>query len=495
MKRILLCLLFWVTAITAYTQNYNCFVPGTKQFFTNSYGYLRGIRIDSVKTSGADTIYYPFKTSRSLYPISGQPNGSWVGSMVTKQPDGIFLFGNMTDDTVIINATANVGDQWMFYNDTGAHYYIATVASADTMSILGSLDSVKTITIASYVSGTIDTTDSINTYYIVLSKNNGFVSVFDLYTFPYKLTTYGIDYLTTDISVGGIFYGPSGYPHNMLSSVFTRSDYHDPTQLEIYDFSVGDAFYRDFLSMMSGPRADTFRYDSIVGKTILSPTLTEYTIYRWEELVPPCPCDPVIDTYTYTLDVDTTILFSTHGMPEESTDAMNDTAYFYLSNDSSQCFPGKYYLWHNQIGFEGCELSQCFKDGFLEFSADESEPDASGSGICAWMITMFTNFSIKHSIYCGTYPDMPMPSAVPIVNKGVAINLSPNPANETITVRISQTGRYRMAAYNAIGQQVFSGSITSQQEINTGAWPNGLYNVVISDEGGNRYNSKVVVIH
>lgn len=69
---ILLC-----TMLTTVAQNYQCVQPGSKQYFTNSTHYLRGIRIDSTKTIGGVQYLYPFKSPRGKYyeePL--QPGGS-----------------------------------------------------------------------------------------------------------------------------------------------------------------------------------------------------------------------------------------------------------------------------------------------------------------------------------------------------------------------------------------------------------------------------------
>lgn len=95
MKKVLpLLLLFFYSFASA--QNYECVHRGQKTFFTNEAGYLRGIRFDSVVVSGADTIYYPYKTKRNFAPSSDSTNGSWIGSKIIQKPDGTFLFNTFS---------------------------------------------------------------------------------------------------------------------------------------------------------------------------------------------------------------------------------------------------------------------------------------------------------------------------------------------------------------------------------------------------------------
>jgi len=172
---------------SSFAQNWQCLQYGPKHYFINGNNYLRGIRIDSVQTDGANTIYYPYKTARKLdYPestIAGNVAGSWLGCKVIEEPDGIFLFDNMWNDTVVIKTLANVGDTWPFFNDTSQISYTATVTSLGTMVVLGAMDSVKTITITADSGGISNPLDPVNNFQLILSKNNGFVQVCDLYTF------------------------------------------------------------------------------------------------------------------------------------------------------------------------------------------------------------------------------------------------------------------------------------------------------------------------
>ncbi len=149
MKKSALLLLLLVCYCCSTAQNYHCLRSDSTFWYTNSNNYLRGIRVDSVKASGTDTIYYLFRTYR-FYPSSDTAGGSWVGKDVVKKIDGTYLFGNEYQDTVVIKTQATLGSSWIFYNDSGSKYYTATVTKVDTMTVLGSIDSIKEITINAF---------------------------------------------------------------------------------------------------------------------------------------------------------------------------------------------------------------------------------------------------------------------------------------------------------------------------------------------------------
>ncbi len=146
MKKLLFILILF-TSCYCNAQNYQCLQAGVKHYFINGNGYLRGIRIDSVRTFGDTTIYYPFHTPRLTSGIIDPNGGSWLGKRVLQLSDGTFVFDSYWNDSVIIKTKANVGDSWIFYRDSSHLYYKATVIANDTMTILSSLDSVKTIMI------------------------------------------------------------------------------------------------------------------------------------------------------------------------------------------------------------------------------------------------------------------------------------------------------------------------------------------------------------
>src|SRR5437868_2872959 len=163
MKKLLLLILVFSSHFCD-AQNWQCLQAGVKHYFTNGNGYLRGIRIDSVRTVGSDVLYYPFHTPRGRYhgwstPPLDSMGGSWLGKNVIAKNDGTFLVDNFLHDTVIIKTVAYPGDSWIFYNDTTSLYYKAEVLAVDTMTVLGVIDSIKRILITARNSIGIVTTD------------------------------------------------------------------------------------------------------------------------------------------------------------------------------------------------------------------------------------------------------------------------------------------------------------------------------------------------
>jgi hypothetical protein len=320
----------------AFAQNYNCLQPGAKNYFINGDGYVRGMRIDSTGMSGTDTIYYPYRTPRGLSyaifsPISDSLGASWLGKKVLKNTDGTFLFDNLWD-TVIIKTQAHVGDSWIFFNDTTMFYYTATIVSEDTMAISGILDSIKKIMITAYSAGTINIADPVNNFQLTLSKNNGFVQIFDLYTFPYRrpntstfspeffAADYYLDVLLNNLDHGD---GWNNYPPSQENSIFHLFTFHNPTQMEIYDFAIGDVYESHYNKTINSPYSyDEYTVDSITnktsatglvfytGSTVSSTVTVDYSII-------PSLVKEIYSRVPYALTADSTLLIDSLTMPEE----------------------------------------------------------------------------------------------------------------------------------------------------------------------------------
>jgi hypothetical protein len=506
--------LFLIMLLSAHlcrAQNWQCLQPGVKHYFTNSNRYLRGIRIDSVKTYADSVVYYPFHTPRGRYyngssTALDSTGGSWLGKHVVQLGDGTFLFDNLWGDTIIIKSQASVGDSWVFCRDTSSLYYRADLVAKDTMTVLGYLDSIKTLLLTARNGSAIVTTDPVDSFRIVLSKNYGFVQVCDLYTFPYHKPDSGyVSGLDLFLDKSGTMpyqaYGFAGYPPTQATSLFALTPFVNPTLQQLYTFSIGDVLqykqchdpdgfgcdisYMGSDLVPSTYEADTIiniistgssvRYDFSGGATYPSPFFIYYTTSR--EM-----------TIGNSLLIDTTL------MPEEY---LQPDIVYYSPFDTSYCMNTPFYdvvpnyLRGIQppIYFEGPVTEQRYKTGIGQvynyFSA----------------ATMWFTFTISELVYyknasnsCGSFHS---PSAVPeIKNRSNYFSLFPNPANDLLTIKLTTQQPYTINLINTLSQTIKTIACNKlQQAINTANIPAGVYTISITDENGNRYNEKVVIVH
>ncbi|MCW3123512.1 MAG: C-terminal target protein [Flavipsychrobacter sp.] len=456
-------------------QNYQCLQPGVKRYYTNSIGYLRGMRVDSVVTSGSDIVYYPFHTDRGNYSFSfaGVPldsnGGSWLGKRVLQQTDGTFLFDNMWSDTVTIRTQAHAGDSWVFYNDTTSRYYTATLIAEDTMTVLGTLDSVKTISIHAFTKTGPDPTDPADTLQLMLSKDHGFVNIFDLYTFPYHKpdTLYGpgFDYYLDHLLQFRYYWSPRP---SRANSIFSLVDLVNPTYEQLYDWNPGDVFENQvYYGVNDGNYPQEYYYDSITAKTTVAGG-TQYSFSGWDanEYFPPFyfwsggnsghrfPLDTASKTGTFTIS--NALLLDTTLMPEESGQPV---AQYYLPADAGTCINSPRYI------LSQTEIYDHSYHGFFEASGVYREYKT-GVGLIHynWNIlggsppeqndTMLLYYR-KSGTPCGNYYTgfAIHRLAVDQVAMGT-VQLMPNPVTNELTITAPVTITH-VQLTNAIGQTVF----------------------------------------
>jgi len=511
----LLSFLFLLFSVAANGQNYQCLQAGVKYYFTNGNGYLRGVRIDSVRTSGDTTIYYPFHTPRGYYQVDtlDPTGGSWLGKRVLQLSDGTFLFDNLWQDTIVIKTQANIGDSWIFCKDTSTRYYQATLLTNDTMSVLGAVDSVKKILITALDTSVIVATDPADSFQIIVSKRHGFVKAFDLYTFPYHLPnssyTMGLDYYLDEcLNLIPNYYTPFYIPPSALpthnNSIFNLISFINPTNMQLYDWSVGDVYeyiecftYAEVLDSRCDQPME-YLLDTIKEKNTTSFN-TQYTFTGMKSLLlnPMGPGSPVYSTGVNSgaLIYDTSLLVDTTIMPEENKQI---NVYYYYPDDTNYCMNTPLYVFMGSYLYGGDRYQP-----FFESSTPTIINKMQLGLIQYYQVGMDAGFLVndKTLIYhyrdgqsCGNYSPLTLNVQNVIYEK--PIKIFPNPANDQLTIQTKNTKPYTITLCNTMGQVIKTFQSNKQQEtIDVSGLPAGLYYLSVIDENGTRVNNKVVIVH
>ena len=488
MKKILL-LIALISSFFSKAQNYQCLQSGVKHYFINENNYLRGIKIDSVKYLGDTIIYYPFRTIRTFYPSYGDTVGSWLGKKVVQLPNGTFLFDDMYGDTVFIRTQANLGDNWLFYNNTTIDSFMATVIAVDTMTILGMLDSIKTININSYHLGFIDSINSVvNNFELIVSKNNGFVKVFDLYTFPYVVSVSSTGYLTftEDAYLHHLNMDWGGWPQKE-NQTFNRVSYHNPTGLEMYNLSVGDMFANHrHTDRNCGDEyiTDCYHYDSVISRIALDSFHVQYAMHHTFE----CQTElissiaetsfyypPTIYTTIDTLNADTSLVFPSL-MPEEI--GMGQFVYYFYPLDTSFCYLSPAYSFEKIDLFEQCQVAAKLKQRFLPLS--DSTICFSACGSTPFDETGYDDmyYALKNGYSCDSIILIALGTAKPV--KPDEVLIFPNPVQDELTIKASKDID-QVTITNILGQTIFAQAYNSWVvQIPVGNFSPGVYFVRIN---------------
>lgn len=498
MKKFLL-YIFLLCAYCSKAQNYQCLQAGVKHYFTNSIGYLRGIRIDSVSTTSDTTFYYPFHTPRGVYGTSslGSPDtldgqgGSWLGKQVVQRGDGVFVFDNFWNDTVVIRTLSAVGDTWTFCWESSALYYIATITGIDTMTVEGSLDSVKIIHITANSPSGIVTTDPANNAEILLSKNHGFVQVIDLYMFPYHAP--GVSYAPEqdyylDRSLEPMM-GATSLGLVLGTIVFKLTDYFVPTYKDLYDWNIGDVYEYTINPGLEPryPPAYAWEYilDSVTGKSILPNSLENIVSWTNYYLFPK-PYGPFYGTipqHYITNSGAGTIVYDTSSptnkllMPEE---VGQFHSHHYFSRDAVYgCDTGNLYQimdghLNNEIytpPFEAGPFIRIYKSPLGLLHSYQYIPDIENE-----QKLIFYN---KNGRACGTFIPLGV-SDENQLNDISAISIFPNPANNVLNVTCAEK-IHTIAIEDMVGQMVLYNECHDKQvQVDISGLPSGMYFVKIN---------------
>ncbi len=466
MKKLILFLLL-LAGNHCNAQNYACLQNGTPHYFINGNGYLRGIRIDSVKTYPDSTVYYPFHTPRGAYNISPGPpavlnkdGGSWLGKKVTQLTDGTFIFDNyFTDSIVVIQTQAKAGDSWVFYKDTGSLYYNATVVSTDTMTVLGSVDSIKQILITAQNAAGVVPSDSLNNLKITLSKNSGFVQVFDLYTFPYHKpdSAYhtGLDFfLDKSTNEPGTINGISkAVGPNSFVTVFKLVDFINQNEQQLYAWNTGDIISSETHTGLpiAGGSTREFLQDTITGRSVAGHIATITAAGSLAHYPSLYPGKAICQAGTYNFSDLNFPIIGDGQVPEDSYKPSNYI--FYYPDDTDYCVHSPKYLsvrpsitglgsvaeratFKKDVG----RVSYYYQDGEPTYETDDITYYHIGGNSCG------TPLFVPENTTAGTE----------------VVSVYPNPATNEVT--ISSSARIQeVTICDLLGQAVLSKAYNSKQ--------------------------------
>jgi hypothetical protein len=497
MKRLLPILVFMLASASSYAQNWNPLNPGVKRYFTNVYGYLKGMRIDSVAAFGNELHYYPFKTKRAhrddgiYYSDTSNVAGSWLGEVIIKKQDGSFRIPNYWSDTILIRPQAQTGDSWTFYDNGSDVYYIAHISTTDTMTILGSVDSVKRIVLNAYDNGNPMPADSLDGLEIVISNAHGFYQVPELYMFPFHspgATTPVPDYFFFNSVVPWDVYGFGWLPvlPGADNSVFRLVEHQPKTEAEINDWNVGDVFEYSSCAYSCVGGSYFYHLDTIISK-VVDVNGVYFGMRGWLA---------TRNGNYFTLEPHTDTVFFSGNLSEQMYEEYiagswsNGALTHHFPADTSFCMTsGLHYSFAYHSGLPGRSGYIVYKDGVgivKEYSS--SPPDEDKRELI---------YFLKDGVPCGTFfmPDttVPVTNYNTNINETADVNIYPNPTFGQLNIETSLSN-YQLSLINVTGQVVcHRASCNTKQTIDVEGLANGVYNLKLETAEREVINRKVFI--
>jgi len=239
-------IIFFITAVISgsavFSQDYQLWNSSVEKIFEGTIGF-RGARIDSVKASGVDSIFYPTRTVQAEDPFTGQSficysvgKHGWVGDSIRMNSDnGYHWIYEASGDSIEIRTKANPGEVWVAKDLSSGSYYSGEVLSVNwENTALGVQDSVKSIKFwfvdSEGESSEIDFMQDT----LKISRRYGLLNT---WRFSF-LSNWHEPYITPVIDFAGDFYNLVGFENDTLAVGITNL-----TEDEIYDFQAGDVFH------------------------------------------------------------------------------------------------------------------------------------------------------------------------------------------------------------------------------------------------------------
>lgn len=450
-------LLFLSATFSGFAQEYSIVPDEPKTYFTNAWGYLRGIRIDSTRTHNGIKTYHLFHTARIPYGVldtyADTTGGSWQGKTIVEDTLGNTMVATEANDTVFIKTTALLNESWLFYTDTTDKYYEATVTAIDTATFADIFDTVKTIQLTAFNGGTMDVNDTLNNLEIKLSQHHGWMETIDLYLFPYKPPGgYLYDcYLYQSLS--GSAYGIT---LNKKSLIFKRVAFAYLKNRDINNRQLGDVFFSTN-SVTNASNGDTYTSyrDSVVSKSendsfynygyTYKSTVTNYSM-----------SGPPTKNYNSgernTSGIKTGVMYGdTTKMPEELGCAYY---YYYLPEDSSFCYVSPVFamlkdkIINNRFGGGGTEPTYSYlsaKEGIgtIINGQEGIHPDLPIYSFDMW-------WAKKGGNPCNARNEVVSIKA-PVTSQGFDLKTYPNPSAGLLYIDLPYPTVFTITIYNATG--------------------------------------------
>jgi hypothetical protein len=279
MKQFCISIVFlFFSQLNLFGQNWNTTPSSLSTYFIADKN-IKYTAIDSVAIgTNNDSIYYFYKTIRDsvLWGIQN-PNvcidtnaASWMGYLkIRNDSNGIEKYLNYKGDTILFKTYAQLNDNWVLMTDTGNTSIVATISNVDTMTIDGVLDSIKEITLQKYINSTPDIA-YYNSYKFILSKNNGWIAIIDLYCFNAIPNSITISYSLPIYNSNDLFIRVSKKDENTL---------HVNVDLNA-KFTAGNEWQYSYLYTNNLDFYQLAIYDSIISATPLGNYKYNCTIRR-----------------------------------------------------------------------------------------------------------------------------------------------------------------------------------------------------------------------
>lgn len=321
MKKYLLVsiILFLTTCLLAQNEDWWPIRTDDIYFYNTITGY-RVIKVDSTKTYGDTIQIYTAKEMTYKDWNCYYPGPSWIGKDI-KYTNNSLSIHNLENEEFTLKYNANLGDEWFFHFDSVSNDSLfAEITNINQEEIFEELDSIKTITI---------TNNSKEVELILkISKNYGFVNTISFKT--YKVVEFRFPDEYFDAELAGV--------ENKKIGITNL------TQLEIYDFDIGDEFHTESYRWYP-PNEANYKYEI---QKIISKEESDSTLIYYKEICNNFGIDtsyfPLLKTNRYLDQLPYNLYYYRN--------EVDYTQMFLTNNRRTKIFPGIWFIKNNDSCYE-----------------------------------------------------------------------------------------------------------------------------------------------
>ena len=233
MKKLGIVILVCAILSGLYAYDYQTVISNREALFQSTSGIINGMKIDSVIFNG-DSVFYPMKKIQRIDDYCFDEKGSsWLGNKIIISPEWNYFF-NVHADTIKIKTNAKNQEGWKFFEDEDV-IVEAMVSFHDTMTVLGIVDSVKTIDLQAYYK-----TEPAGKFVhgrLFLSKYYGLIKTYNIHMFPGKNQ---LNYPISDLET-----------YTLIGIEGTMSGVQNLKWFDVFDFQPGDEFHTEEQSLIT----------------------------------------------------------------------------------------------------------------------------------------------------------------------------------------------------------------------------------------------------
>lgn len=413
---------------------------------------------------------------------------SWLGRFVVHSSTGTEYYINSKGDTITLFTLAQPGYQWTIAHSSSGVLIKASLSNAGIITFDGITDSFKTVTLQAYDSNGAPVAHWCNSLLLQWSKQHGWLKALDFYCFPNNISNYDHGGEVTDLT-----------QHFRLPAKVNVStlNYDALTQYTAGNEWIVQRWYGNNGTLKSYKTT----HDSVLSTALLTGNRIAAqlkSVYYSDDGI-----STLVSTNTHwdTLNIVTTIQqFKTAYFAEPK----HITSRFFIDT-TSVC--GNYLFSIENLvtcgGFgcvNGCCKLNCYEGVYhkcsryimpmglgydFEYYDDLDRYNYVKELLVSYMRIGGCVSGIKYT---------PL-STTPELHQ-LQVRIAPIPANTHLSVNLElSAGNCDLVLRNAIGKVIFTQSgISRSAEIQTGAFPNGLYLLEISGKEAKAFR-KVIIMH